>query len=228
MSKSRGRVVNPDEYVARYGADVLRLYLLFIGPFERGGDFRDRGIHGPVRFVQQAWRLAARRRSPAEPTDSRALRRTVHQAIAKVTADIDGLAFNTAIATLMGLANTLQEWRPRASDEAWEEAMSVFLRLLAPLAPHLAEETWERQGRPYSVHRQPWPVYDPAIAAEEQVTLVVQVNGRVRARIDVPTGLSEEEATRLATEDEGVRRALGDRPLRRVVHVPDRIINLVA
>ena len=227
MSKSRGRVVNPDEYIARYGADVLRLYLLFIGPFERGGDFRDAGIQGPVRFVQQVWRLCAPRRSPAQPEDATPLRRAVHRAIGKVTRDIETLSFNTAIATLMGLANTLSDWRPRADDAAWGEALDIYLRLLAPLAPHLAEEAWERIGGPYSVHRQPWPVEDAAVSAEERVTLVIQVNGRVRARREVPVGLLEEEAVRIARGDEDVRRALGGREVERVVYVPDRVLNLV-
>lgn len=232
MSKSRGTVVNPDEYVARYGADVLRVYLLFMGPFERGGDFRDDGINGVVRWLQNLWRVTAPRVAP--PADEAPgaeemlpLRRALHRAIRKVTDDVESMAFNTAIAELMAFTNTLREWRDRAEVKSWDEAVSALTRLVAPLAPHLAEELWARQGQPYSVHRQPWPEFDPALIEASRVTLAVQVNGRLRGRVEAPAGLEEAEAVRLALGLEGVQNALAGRTVQRTIVVPDRIVNLV-
>ncbi len=233
MSKSRGNVVNPDAYIARHGADVLRVYLLFIAPFERGGDFQVTGIRGVERWVQQVWRLAVPSGSapdtgrPATPVDDLSLRRLLHRAIRKVSDDIDAMALNTAIAELMALTGALRARRGQVSEGAWVEAIEALLRLVAPFAPHLAEEAWSQRGLPYSVHRQPWPEADAALAAEERVTLAVQVNGRLRGKVDVSAGLSDDEATRVATKVGSVRDAVAGRPVRRVVVVQDRIVNLV-
>jgi leucyl-tRNA synthetase len=144
-----------------------------------------------------------------------------------VTGDLGALKFNTAIAALMSLANVLQRWQGRVPEQAWQEAVRRFTLLLAPLAPHLAEELWAQIGGPFSVHRQPWPTWDPALAAEEMITLVVQVNGRVRGRVMAPAMLSEDDARALALADEDVRRHLGQQPVRQVIYVPGRLINLV-
>ncbi len=156
------------------------------------------------------------------------LRRALHRAIRKVTDDVESMAFNTAIAELMALTNTLREWRDHADVRSWDEAVSALIRLVAPLAPHLAEELWAREGQPYSVHRQPWPECDPALIEASRVTLAVQVNGRLRGRVEVPAGLEEAEAVRLALGLEGVQNALAGRTVRRTIVVPDRIVNLVA
>ncbi|MGI5915383.1 MAG: leucine--tRNA ligase [Anaerolineae bacterium] len=228
MSKSRGNVVVPDEYIDRYGADVLRVYLLFMGPFEEGGDFRDDGIHGIVRFFGRAWRLAtAPTKAPQEPRDATPLQRAMHRTIRKVTEDMEGLAFNTAIAALMGYLNTLQEWQHHAPEEVWDRALDSFILMLAPLAPHLAEEIWTHRGNPPSVHRQSWPTWDDALTEEETITLPVQVDGRLRHRMAVPADLPEEEARRLALAAEPVQRHIEGRAVRRTVYVPGRLINLV-
>ncbi len=240
MSKSRGNVVNPDAYVSRYGADVLRLYMLFMGPFEEGGDFRDGGINGIVRFLNRAYRIVNGtgavkdvRDDPDVPLDSgaaetpAALERALQRTLRQVTQDLDAFSFNTAIAALMSLTNTLSRWQARAPREAWEGVVERFILLLAPLAPHLAEELWAQRGGLFSVHQQPWPAWDPQRVAEETITLVVQVNGRVRGRVTAPANIGEEEARAVALVDEGVRRHLGQVAVRQAIYVPGKLINLV-
>jgi len=224
MSKSRGNVVNPDDYVERYGADNLRLYLLFCGDWREGGEFSDLGLRGIVRFTHRLWRLLT---DPHAPGPGGVCLAPLDRAIARVGADLDRFKFNTAIAGLMELSRWAAEARASMSAEEWSRTARTLVLLLAPLAPHLAEELWERLGAPYSVHRQPWPAHDPAALAADEVTMVVQVDGRVRARLRVPAGLSEAEAARLALDAPAVAaQAAGRRP-RRVVHVPDRLVNLV-
>jgi leucyl-tRNA synthetase len=233
MSKSRGNVVNPDAYIARYGADVLRMNLLFMGRFEEGGDFSDAGITGLVRFTQRVWRLAAEPEGDADGTSAEELAaamplvRAMHQTVRKVSEDMEAMAFNTAIAALMGYVNVLQEWQGRVSPGVWAEAVRTLLLMLAPLAPHLSEELWAQRGLLYSIHQQPWPAWDPELAAEETVTLVVQVDGRVRARIAAPADIDEEAARRLALENPKVQGHLDGRPIRRIIYVPGRLVNVV-
>ena len=233
MSKSRGNVVNPDEYIERYGADVLRMTLLFMGRFEEGGDFSDAGITGLVRFTHRVWWLAAEPErngdsaSAKELATTMPLLRAMHQTVRKVTEDMESMAFNTVIAALMGYLNVLQEWQDRAAGAVWDEAVRTLLLMLAPLAPHLAEELWARRGLPYSIHQQPWPRWDPELAAEETITLVVQVDGRVRARIEAPADIDEEAARRMALDSPQVQGHLDGRQVRRVIYVPGRLVNVV-
>jgi leucyl-tRNA synthetase len=224
MSKSRGNVVNPDTYVARVGADILRMYLLFCGDWQEGGDFRDDGLAGIERFTARAWRLIT---GPHDPGPGGVDMRPVDRAVAAVGRDLERLKFNTAIAALMELANWSSREKPRMSVEEWDRSARSFVLLLAPLAPHLAEELWARMRQPYSVHRQPWPEHDPAALEEAEFTLVIQVNGRVRDRRTVPAGIGREEALALALESEKVRRSMDERSPRDVVFVPGRLINLV-
>jgi leucyl-tRNA synthetase len=151
----------------------------------------------------------------------------MHRAIAEVEKDVEALHFHTAIATLMSYTNWLGESRARLAPEAWREAVRTLLLLLAPLAPHIAEELWERLGEPYSIHQQRWPAYDPRYLVEERVTLVIQVDGRVRDRVEVPAGLSAERARELALQSEKVARLLDGRQVIDAIYVPDRLINLV-
>jgi leucyl-tRNA synthetase len=228
MSKSRGNVVNPDAYIAQHGADVLRIYMLFMGPFEAGGDFRDTGINGMVRFLHRVCKLLAETPTATSPgEDSSPLVRMMHQTIRKVTADLETLSFNTAIAALMNYVNWMQDWRDRAPEDVWREAVRNLLLMLAPLAPHLAEELWSRQRWPFSVHQQRWPSWDPVLAAEEMITLVVQVDGKVRDRLQVPASIGKPEAGELALNSPAIQRALGKRPVREVIFVPGRLVNLV-
>ncbi len=230
MSKSRGNVVNPDDLVDRYGADVVRVYLMFIGPWEAGGPWNPQGIEGPVRFLARCWRLAA---DPYPPPaqgapDGGELRRRIHRAVRDVTADLERFAFNTAVASLMTLSGDLAAHRDAGGDRAaFREGMLVLALLLAPLAPHLAEECWALQGGEGSVHDQPWPTFDPALAAEESVTVVLQVDGRLRDRRAAAPTASEDELRVLALESPKVQAAVAGRPVARVVVVPGRLVNVV-
>jgi leucyl-tRNA synthetase len=224
MSKSRGNVVNPDRYVARHGADVTRMYLLFIGPWNEGGSFSDAGIVGIERFLQRVWRLViGRHRSGAGGVDLRPLDR----AVAVVGDQLDHMKFNTAIASLMVLTNWAGREQGRLSDDEWQRVCRTLIVVLAPFAPHLAEELWARVGGPYSVHQQPWPAYNPEALVREEVTLVIQVDGMMRDRMQVPTGTDREQAVERALARENVRRHLGSGKPKNVIFVPDRLINFV-
>jgi leucyl-tRNA synthetase len=211
MSKSRGNVVIPDEYVARHGGDVLRCALLFSAPWQDGGDFQLDAIAGVERFFARLWRLSDADDAP--DADGYVIDRTIRD----VEDAIERLRFNVAIAKLM---QALPNVRSHSSRRA-------LVRLLAPLAPYLAEELWQRVGEPFSVHAQPWPEWSDQNVAAEVVTVVVQVDGKVRARLEVAVGASEEEALGSALADERVMSALRGDEIRRVVFVPDRVINLV-
>jgi leucyl-tRNA synthetase len=227
MSKSRGNVVDPDAYTTRVGADNLRMYLLFCGPWEVGGDFSDAGIAGIERFSARVWRLITEPlpadRDEVAGRDLRALDR----AVASVGRDLGRLKFNTALATLMELVRWARQERELLAPSEWERVARTVVLLLAPFAPHLAEELWNHLGGPYPVHRQPWPAYDPAALDEDHVDLVVQVNGKRRDVVRAPVGLDRQEAVALALESHRVRRQLGGRPPGRTVYVPDRLVNLV-
>ena len=200
MSKSRGNVVAPDEYVAALGADIVRTYLMFVGPWDRGGDWSDGGINGIARWYNRVWDIWSRDPAGLTSSDdsdgSRELRRKLHQTMRKVYTDLDAFKFNTAIAAMMELTNLMQHvWEDNsASAGAWNETRRAMLVLLAPIAPHLAEELWERLGEGYSVHGQSFPEWDDDLAAEETVTLVVQVDGRVRDRLSIAPDLGEAAA----------------------------------
>jgi len=231
MSKSRGNVVNPDDYVSTVGADAFRCYLMFIGPWEEGGPYRPQGIEGITRWLNRVWTLVQEPppSGTSDPGATRALRRTLHQYIRKVTEDIEHFRFNTMLSKLMELTNALREAHDanNVDPSAWQEAVETLLLLLAPSAPHLAEELWERTGRPYSVHTQRWPQYDPDLATEEAVTIVVQVNGRVRDRITVPAESSEEEVRARALASARVREHVQGARISRVIYVPGKLVNVV-
>jgi leucyl-tRNA synthetase len=223
ISKSRGNVINPDEYIAAWGADTLRTYLMFMGPYTQGGDFSDRGIAGVRRFLGRVWAQIARqaghlRDDPAPPDR----RRRLHQTIQRVTDDIGELGYHTAIAALMEYVGSIP---PRGQLHA-EEAEALLL-MLAPFAPHMAEELWTRIGRPYSIHQQRWPAADPAMLERATETIAVQVNGRARGVVDLPAGADQGTAEAAARQVEAVQRQLGTAAIARVVYVPGRVINIV-
>jgi leucyl-tRNA synthetase len=235
MSKSRGNGISPEQLVSKQGADAGRVYEMFIGPPQDEVDWNDSGLQGCTRFLQRVWRLVVE--PDAVPTDGAAaadgaaLTRKVHQTIRKVGDDYEGFRFNTAVSALMELANACQDHLAAAGprDERWADAVRTLVLLLNPVAPHLAEELWDRTGGAGLCADAAWPVYDPALAAEPEVTLVVQVSGRVRERLLVPAGTSEAEALARALGSDKVRAALGhDGAPRKVVFIPDRLINLVA
>ncbi len=238
MSKSRGNVANPDDLVARYGSDAVRLFLMFIGPWDQGGPWSTTGIDGVYRFLGRVWHLAqpesvtggnGRTRTNAEADGVRDLRRTTHRTIAGVAADYEGFHFNTAIAKLMELSNAIGGAREAglAGDPAFDEAVDTLLLLLAPAAPHITEELWHRRGHPYSVHQQPWPVSDPSLAAAVMIELPVQVDGKLRDRLVVEPGSSAEEIERLALASERVQAYLRGRTPRRVIQIPGKLVNVV-
>ncbi len=237
MSKSRGNVVDPDDLVQKYGADVVRIYLMFAFKWDQGGPWNSKDIAGPSRFLRDVWALiveplADRPEDPAATAPEaaiRVLRRRVHQTIHRVTADLETFSFNTAIAALMELKNTLRDFRatPVAHTSAWEEAVKTLLLLLAPFAPHIAEELWARSGYPYSIHQQAWPTFDPAAAAEDLIELAVQVNGKLRDRVVVPAEAGEEAIREAALSSEKVRAALDGAAPRKVIIIPGQLVNVV-
>lgn len=243
MSKSRGNVIAPDTLVNRYGADAVRLYLMFIGPWEQGGPWSSTGIEGVYRFVNRVWSMVLEAgkqgnretgsRGAGEPgtggAGERVLRRRVHQTIRDVTQDLEGFRFNTAVAELMKLNNDMLKAKEAGlfGTALWQEAIETFVLLLAPLAPHLAEELWSRLGNAYSVHQQTWPTFDPALAAEDTVEVVVQINGKVRARVVVAADADEATLREAALNTDAVQKALNGQVPLKVIVVPGKLVNLV-
>ncbi len=227
MSKSRGNVANPDDVIREYGADTLRLYLMFLGPLEAMKPWNPRGIEGVFRFLHKVWRecLDEQGRPNAKLTgdpDSPEVERLRHETVRKVGDDIAALRYNTAISQMMILVNALQK-APRVN----RRTMLVFLQLLAPFAPHVAEELWSRLGQPPSIQSAPWPRYDPAKLVQESFKLVFQVNGRFRGDELVPVGITEAEAVAVARQHPKVMPHLEGRSVKKVIFVPGRILNLV-
>ncbi len=227
MSKSQGNVVNPQEFVDRYGSDALRCFLMFIGPWNQGGPWDGRGIEGVSRFLRRALSLVAEGEATGAEADPGELDRRTEQTIKKVTEDLEAFRFNTAVAALMEQTNYLLAIRGRVEDERWNEALRKFALVLAPFAPHHAEEMWAGIGESYSVHEQEWPGYDESLIKTEAFTLVIQVNGKLRDRIEAPADISEETAKELALSSAKVRPHVEDKELRKAVYVPGRLVNLV-
>jgi leucyl-tRNA synthetase len=230
MSKSRGNVVNPDELFDRYGADTVRTYLMFMGPFQEGGDYSDASIQGVFRFLNRVWDLcqevaASPQAVPESEPGSDALERARHRTIRKVTEDLSELRDNTAVAALMEYLNTLNGDRAHVTRTQAE----TLLLLLSPFAPAIADELWESLGHTRSIARESWPKADERYLVDIEVEIPVQVNGRLRDRLTVPLDLPEAEAVRRALLKEAVVRAVGEPgSVRRVVYVPGRMLNLVA
>ena len=234
MSKSRGNVINPDNYVEDLGADVVRAYLMFLGPWDQGGDWTDTGINGIARWMNRTWDLLQQDPSKLPATVEKGAgpaqtRRKLHQTIEKVHNDLDRFKFNTAIAAMMELSNHLsQAWNQGEVDAAlWRECVEKFLLLLAPIAPHVAEELWERTGHPYSIHNRTFPKWDPAMTAEETITLVVQVNGRLRDRLEAPASISENDVKEMALSSPKVQIHTRNKKIKNLVYVPGRLVNVV-
>jgi leucyl-tRNA synthetase len=227
MSKSRGNVVNPQEFVNRYGSDSLRCFLMFIGPWDQGGPWDGRGIEGVSRFLRRALSLVAGGASSGAEADVSELDRRTNRTIKKVTEDLEDFRFNTAIAALMEHTNYLLAIKDEAGEERWNDALRTFATVLAPFAPHHAEEMWAAMGEAYSVHERAWPGWDESLIAAEEITLVVQVNGKLRDRIGAPADITEEDAKELALSSARVRTHVEGRELKKSVYVPGRLVNLV-
>ena len=234
MSK-RGNAVNPDEYVSVQGADCMRVYLMFLGPWEQGGDWSDSGISGASRWLNRVWNLALEpynRNSGDKAAQDAAkleLLRTTHQTIRKVTGDLEKLRFNTMVSALMELTNYLIGVKEagQISVSDWEWAVSRLLLMLAPGAPHITEELWQQTGHEYSIHNQTWPEWDESLAKDEEVTLVVQVNGKLRDRITVSASITEAEAKEKAMSSEKVKTYLEGKTVIKEVYVPGKLLNIV-
>ena len=251
MSKSKGNVINPDDYIKQYGADGLRMYLMFLGPFDQGGDFRDSGISGITRFLQRVWVFClnskSEARNPKQISNSNSqITKKINQTIKKVTEDIENLRYNTAISALMILLNEMESNPELVSQKDIES----FLKLLAPFAPHMSEEIWqttrknsdqnaERRGKNQrqsasnqrqsafnSIHLSEWPKYDPELIKEDEADIVVQINGKVRAVIKVRSGLDQSEVEKIAKENDSVKKYLTGE-IKKVISVKDKLINFV-
>ena len=229
MSKSRGNVVAPDEQVGRYGADTFRCYLMFIGPWDEGGRLGLKGIVGVERWFGRVWNMVQGDVTFGANGGANGLRRLTHKTIRRVTEDFEAFRWNTAIAALMEMTNGMSHARDAVSvdEKTWEEAVQSLLLMMAPVAPHISEELWSRTGRPYSIHQQPWPQWDAKLAQEDEVTLVVQVDGRVRDRIQVNAGIDEASAKELAMASEHIQKYLDGKQVRRVIYVPGKLVNIV-
>jgi leucyl-tRNA synthetase len=233
MSKSRGNVIDPNDIVSVYGSDVFRTFLMFIGPWSKGGPWSNQGIKGVARFYQKVWSLLLEpmleESAPISATQTAEIDRKMHQTTLRVSQGIERFEFNTAIAALMEFVNFLHKLKAtfNVASGSWTSASKTLILCLAPFAPYLSEELWSRMGYPYSVHQQQWPEYDKAIAADETTMLIINVNGKVRDRIEVPTHITEDEATSLALQSEKVQPYLESGPPKRIVYVAGRLINLV-
>ena len=226
MSKSKGNVIIPDAIIEKYGADTFRLYLMFLGPFLEGGDYQDKGIAGPHGFLHRLWDSVSPREgeAPDEPPDP-AVERKLHQTIRQVTEQLADLRYNTAIAAMMEYLNAARAGgrAPRRGE------IEPLVRMVAPFAPHVAEELWRRMGQRGSIFDGAnWPAFDPEKAAEEQVKIAVQVNGRVRATVAAPVGSERDAVAALARTEGNVARHLDGLTVRKIVHVQDRLLNFVA
>jgi leucyl-tRNA synthetase len=243
MSKSKGNVVSPDEIIARYGADTGRLFILFAAPPEKDLDWSERGVEGCSRFLKRVFRLVERYAGLVREQDGDGrpeglgeaeiiLRRAVHAALKKVTEDIgERFNFNTAISAIMEAVNALYGYSGEKGDGVHNvvlaECLEILVLMLAPFAPHLAEELWSVLGNPVSVHLRPWPAYDAAVLSAAEVEIVIQINGKVRGRLTVPAGLTQEAMLEQAVSDNRIALLVAGRELLKAVAVPDKLVNLV-
>jgi leucyl-tRNA synthetase len=232
MSKSRGNVIAPDDLIARYGTDTIRAYLMFFARWELGAPWKSTGIEGVSRWIRKVWALMTEPAPQGNPSPEvlRALRRKLHQTLRQVTYDYENFEFNTTISALMELLNEMVRTREMGAvgTPEWEEAVDIYLRMMAPAVPHVAEELWtEIYGKPYSVHTQPWPDIDQEAAKEEQITLVVQVNGKVRDRIIVEVDIDEQDARKAALNSPVVQKYLEGKQPAKVILVPGKLVNIV-
>ena len=235
MSKNLGNVVSPEDLVAKYGSDTARMFSLFAAPPDRDLDWQDEGVEGMWRFLTRVHRFVGRNRGRAgtassearNPADRAALRK-LHQTIARVTSDFDTRwHFNTSIASIMELTNELHALESQVSDGVMLEALRGLTLLLSPFAPHLSEELWQMLGWEGPILDVSWPKSDPELAREDEVQVVVQINGKLRDRLTVPKGLSTDELSTRARETDKIRALLAGKTVRKAIEVPDKLVNFV-
>ena len=234
MSKSRGNVINPDDVVGIMGADAVRVFLMFIGPWDQGGPWSNVGINGVARWLNRIWGIASEKYvtsadSVLDHEMESETQQAVHKTIKKVYEDLDKFKFNTAIAALMELSNHLTKvWNAKnVSVEVWNDSIKQFLLMLAPIAPHLSEELWEMNGYEFSIHNQKFPDWEESLVVDESITLIVQINGKLRDTISVDSGISEEMAQEAAMSSEKIQGHINGTTIKKVIYVPDRLINIV-
>jgi len=222
ISKSKGNIVNPDEYIEKYGADAVRMYLMFLGDIRQGGDWRDSGMNGMVKFVSRIWKLKDRIVNNESGTKNKEVESLLHKTIKKTGEDLENLKFNTAISALMILVNRFEEEK-----EISLIHYSKFLILLSPFAPHISEELWSQLGHDKSIFTEEWPEYDKDLVKDETIELVIQINGKLRDKISVPADISEGDAKSQAMASEKIKSALGGQEPKKVIFVRGRLINIV-
>lgn len=236
MSKSKGNVVSPLDIIDKYGADTARLFILFAAPPDRDLDWSDAGVEGSYRFLKRVWRLIMENKdlfqqnmtAGQESSESKELHYQLHRTIQRVTADIsERNQFNTAISSIMELVNALQGYPAQADRAIYREALEALIVLLAPFVPHMTEELWHELGKSDSIHEVTWPSYNPEALILDEVEMAVQVNGKVKERVIVAKGSSREEIEKIALEDETVQAIIEGKTVRKVIVVPDRLINIV-
>jgi leucyl-tRNA synthetase len=234
MSKSRGTQIGPDELVEEHGADALRLHLMFLGPWEQGGPWNDRGITGMERFIRRAFQVVSevggrKLDGEAPEADVRALQALTHRTIKRVSEDIDDFSFNTMIAGLIEFTNELMKLRetPVAGTAQWREAAETLTLLMAPSTPYVAEEMWHRLGNEFSVHQQSWPVFDEELAKDDTIQIPVQINGKVRDKVMVPNGASKDDQLAAAKAAPKIADQIAGKTIVKEISVPGRLVNLV-
>lgn len=228
MSKSKGNVVNPDDIVNSHGADTLRLYEMFMGPLDASIAWSTNGLDGSRRFLDRIWRLMVEENGELNPKiqdneDASSLEKVYHQTVKKVTEDYEGLRFNTAISQMMVFIN--ETYKAAVLPKSYMEG---FVKLLSPVCPHIAEELWEKLGHKDTISYEAWPAYDEAKLVDNEVEIVVQVNGKVKAKLMVPTGATKEALEGIAMEDDRVKEQIGGKTVRKVITVPGKLVNIVA
>jgi leucyl-tRNA synthetase len=244
MSKSKGNVVDPNYLLQKYGADTARLFSLFAAPPERDLDWSDKGVEGAYRFLNRLWGIVYKNRDKLRVTSNEyknknsalstqhsvLLFRKAHQTIKKVTTDIEReFHFNTAIAALMELVNEITSFEHQSDEDraVFRFAIETVLLLLSPFSPHIAEELWEAIGNKPSIFEQKWPEWDEEAAKEEEIELVIQVNGKLRSKLMIPLGLSDDEIKGRALEEQRIKEIVGGKTIKKVIAVKGKLVNIV-
>jgi len=217
MSKSRGNIVDPDTIIKRYGADTLRMFILFAAPPETELEWDDRGMEGAFKFLNRVWRIQDNLKEKADAS----LIKTMHKTVKKVSEDIESFKFNTAIASLMEYVNAIYQ------SGADKEIYANLIMMLGPFVPHFAEELWQRLGYTGSIFKTHWPKYEPRMLIEEKVIIVIQVNGKVRSKIEVPADISEDKLKELVLADAKLKPWIQNKPPKSFIFVPQKLVNLV-
>jgi leucyl-tRNA synthetase len=226
MSKSKGNVVTPDEMIEKYGADPLRLWELFMSPFDEATSWNEDGVSGTSRYLMRVWTMVRRyveAGAPAGNPRDETIKRT-HKTISTVTDHIERLRFNTGLAAMMDQLNYLARLKP---EELGRFALEAYIVMLAPMAPHITEEIWRALGHESSVHLESWPKFDPELTKEETVTVVIQINGKVRDRLQVNADAPEAEVVPMALASEAVKRHLDGKQPKKVIYVPGKLVSIV-